>query len=243
MTDYAPDLPVDRHRAADPLDALRAFVPKRRVLPDRGHAAVHRRRGRRAQPTTRSALRADGPAARRATPSASRLARFIETDLVIVFDHLTHTAERDRVAPHGGARPRGPLPDRRAGDLRGARADGPPEPGRDAAPSARSTHGRRGPARRASARSTRASAATSTSARSSARRTRSRPARRSRSCSRAARRSTSRATRRAAPIDGIGLYRALRRVNPSPYLFFTRTPAIEVVGASPELLSRSSGTG
>ena len=27
-----------------------------------------------------------------------------------------------------------------------------------------------------------------------------------------------------APIDGIGLYRALRRVNPSPYLFFTRTP-------------------
>ena len=34
-------------------------------------------------------------------------------------------------------------------------------------------------------------------------------------------------------LDGIGLYRALRRVNPSPYLFFTRTPAFEVVGASP----------
>ena len=27
-----------------------------------------------------------------------------------------------------------------------------------------------------------------------------------------------------APLDGIGLYRALRRVNPSPYLFFVRTP-------------------
>ena len=35
------------------------------------------------------------------------------------------------------------------------------------------------------------------------------------------------------PLDGIGLYRALRRVNPSPYLFFVRTPAFEVVGASP----------
>jgi anthranilate synthase component 1 len=39
-----------------------------------------------------------------------------------------------------------------------------------------------------------------------------------------------------ATLDGIGLYRALRRVNPSPYLFFVRTPSFEVVGASPELL-------
>ena len=38
------------------------------------------------------------------------------------------------------------------------------------------------------------------------------------------------------PLDGIGLYRSLRRVNPSPYLFFVRVPAFEVVGASPELL-------
>jgi anthranilate synthase component I len=37
-------------------------------------------------------------------------------------------------------------------------------------------------------------------------------------------------------IDGVGLYRALRRVNPSPYLFFVRTAGYEVVGASPELL-------
>ncbi len=43
------------------------------------------------------------------------------------------------------------------------------------------------------------------------------------------------------PIDGIGLYRALRRVNPSPYLFFTRTPGFEVVGASPELLVQVVG--
>jgi anthranilate synthase component 1 len=44
-----------------------------------------------------------------------------------------------------------------------------------------------------------------------------------------------------APLDGIGLYRALRRVNPSPYLFFVRTPTYEVVGASPELLLQVEG--
>jgi anthranilate synthase component 1 len=43
------------------------------------------------------------------------------------------------------------------------------------------------------------------------------------------------------PLDGVALYRALRRVNPSPYLFFVRTPAFEVVGASPELLVQVVG--
>jgi anthranilate synthase component 1 len=42
-------------------------------------------------------------------------------------------------------------------------------------------------------------------------------------------------------LDGIGLYRSLRRVNPSPYLFFVRVPAFEVVGASPELLVQVDG--
>src|SRR5207244_12226270 len=43
------------------------------------------------------------------------------------------------------------------------------------------------------------------------------------------------------PLDGIALYRALRRVNPSPYLFFVRVPSFEVVGASPELLLQVEG--
>jgi anthranilate synthase component 1 len=43
------------------------------------------------------------------------------------------------------------------------------------------------------------------------------------------------------PLDGIALYRALRRVNPSPYLFFVRQPTVEVVGASPELLLQVEG--
>ena len=42
-------------------------------------------------------------------------------------------------------------------------------------------------------------------------------------------------------LDGIGLYRSLRRVNPSPYLFFVRVPVFEVVGASPELLVQLDG--
>jgi anthranilate synthase component 1 len=43
------------------------------------------------------------------------------------------------------------------------------------------------------------------------------------------------------PLPAFSLYRALRRVNPSPYLFFTRTPGFEVVGASPELLVQVVG--
>jgi anthranilate synthase component 1 len=42
-------------------------------------------------------------------------------------------------------------------------------------------------------------------------------------------------------LDAVALYRALRRVNPSPYLFFVRMPEFSVVGASPELLVRVEG--
>ena len=43
------------------------------------------------------------------------------------------------------------------------------------------------------------------------------------------------------PLDAVTLYRALRRINPSPYLFFVRMPEFSVVGASPELLVRVEG--
>jgi anthranilate synthase component 1 len=42
-------------------------------------------------------------------------------------------------------------------------------------------------------------------------------------------------------LDEVSIYRALRRVNPSPYLFFVRMPEFSVVGASPELLVRVEG--
>ncbi len=47
----------------------------------------------------------------------------------------------------------------------------------------------------------------------------------------------------SAPVDGdpLGLYRRLRRLNPSPYLFYLDTPGRTLVGASPELLVRVQG--
>ncbi len=47
----------------------------------------------------------------------------------------------------------------------------------------------------------------------------------------------------SAPVEGdpLGLYRRLRRLNPSPYLFYLETPDRTLVGASPELLVRVQG--
>ena len=231
-------------RRRDPLDAIRRVRPAPPRPADRGHAALHRRRRRRARLRRgRRSFEPTVPLPER-DPVGAPTAAFIETDLVLVFDHLTHTLSRDRLAPHRDARPRGPLPDRRGGDLRGARADGPAERRRDR----RGTGRRRGAAGerlgrgRARTGSRRASGATPTSTPSRSPRRRSRPARRSRSSSPGASRSTCRPIRRPGePLDGIALYRALRRVNPSPYLFFVRTPSFEVVGASPELLLQVEG--
>jgi anthranilate synthase component I len=44
-----------------------------------------------------------------------------------------------------------------------------------------------------------------------------------------------RASIRAHPFD---IYRALRLINPSPYMYYLRFPGIELVGASPEVLVR-----
>ncbi len=42
--------------------------------------------------------------------------------------------------------------------------------------------------------------------------------------------------------DSFNLYRALRQVNPSPYLFFLKFPDFELVGSSPEVLVRVEGS-
>lgn len=41
--------------------------------------------------------------------------------------------------------------------------------------------------------------------------------------------------------DGLDLYRVLRAVNPSPYMFYLRTPDVTLVGSSPEPLVRVDG--
>lgn len=47
----------------------------------------------------------------------------------------------------------------------------------------------------------------------------------------------------SAPIDGtaLDLYRAVRSVNPSPYMFYVDTPFGQLLGASPEFLVRLEG--
>ncbi|HLT95472.1 MAG TPA: anthranilate synthase component I [Acidimicrobiia bacterium] len=42
----------------------------------------------------------------------------------------------------------------------------------------------------------------------------------------------------AAPRDSFDVYRALRLINPSPFLFFVRHPDVAVAGSSPELMTR-----
>jgi anthranilate synthase component 1 len=44
-----------------------------------------------------------------------------------------------------------------------------------------------------------------------------------------------------AQVDPLELYRSLRALNPSPYMFFLRFPGFTVVGASPEVLVRLEG--
>ena len=43
------------------------------------------------------------------------------------------------------------------------------------------------------------------------------------------------------PFDAFEVYRALRRINPSPYQFFLRTREGDILGASPEMLVRVRG--
>jgi anthranilate synthase component 1 len=43
---------------------------------------------------------------------------------------------------------------------------------------------------------------------------------------------------RDSAVDPVDLYRALRHVNPSPYLFFLRLPEMHLIGSSPEVMVR-----
>jgi anthranilate synthase component 1 len=45
----------------------------------------------------------------------------------------------------------------------------------------------------------------------------------------------------APGVDGLDVYRALRMVNPSPYMFFLDFDGVQIAGSSPELLVRREG--
>jgi anthranilate synthase component 1 len=240
---YSPDLPVDVAEAPDPLDAIRRFVPRRRVQPTEG---MPRFTGGAVGALAYDAVSAFEPTVVQPErdPVGAPTAAFIETDLVLVFDHLTHTLSaiaslhtetpdlegRYRIAEQAifealetTARPS-------AAEIAGpARADG------KASPSAAGDGLREDAIQTSLGRDAYIHAVeVAKEAIASGEAIQVVLARRQ-----SFELPTDPATGR--PLDGIALYRALRRVNPSPYLFFVRTPSFEVVGASPELLLQVEG--
>jgi anthranilate synthase component 1 len=233
---YDPELPTLTTDAPDPLDAIRAFVPRRRVEPREG---MPRFTGGAVGALAYDAASIFEPRVPLPglDPVGAPTAAFIETDLVIVFDHLTHTLSaiaslhtdapdlegRYRIAEAAifEALDRSSRPS--PAELQAGRpAQSPP----GAATTAPQTSLGRDAYMHAVETAKNAIAAGEAIQVVLARR---------QSFDLPADPATGR------PLDGIGLYRSLRRVNPSPYLFFVRMPSFEIVGASPELLLQVEG--
>jgi anthranilate synthase component I len=233
---YTPDLPIETTNADDPLDAIRAFVPRRRVEPTEGMPRFTGGAVGAIAYDAISAFETTVPLPDR-DPIGVPTAAFIETDLVLVFDHLTHTLSAI-ASLHTEA------PDLE-GRYRIAEAAVFEALERTARPSAAESAG---PTTRTNGTKTLSDPIETSLGRDEYIRA-VEVAKDAIAAGEAiqvvlARRQsfdlpTDPATGR--PIDGIGLYRSLRRVNPSPYLFFVRTPQFEVVGASPELLLQAEG--
>ena len=241
VTDYAPDLPVTIEQSADPLAALRAFVPRRRVVPVEG---MPRFTGGAVGALSYDAISTFEPSVPLPDrdPVGVPLASYIETDLVIVFDHLTHQLSaiaslhtdapdlegRYRIAERAifealerTARPS--AAELTASFARGG-AGGGAETTAPALGQGETSLGRDEYIRAVEQAKDAIAAGEAIQVVLARRQSFELPV-----------------VDGGKPLDGIGLYRALRRVNPSPYLFFTRTPAFEVVGASPELLVQVVG--
>ena len=235
---YDASLPTESTPAADPLEAIRSFVPRRRVLPVEG---MPRFTGGAVGALAYDAITAFEPSVPlpERDPVGVPMAAFIETDLVIVFDHLTHTlsaiASLHTETPDFEGRYRIAEP-----AIFEALERTRPAVGGRAGRTRRATAGEVGPAidapvdtslgrdqyiRAVEAAKDAIAAGEAIQVVLARRQSFDLP--------------TVAAT--GAPLDGITLYRALRRVNPSPYLFFVRTPSFEVVGASPELLLQVEG--
>jgi anthranilate synthase component 1 len=258
---YDPELPVRAVDAPDPLQALRQFVPRRRVQPTEG---MPRFTGGAVGALSYDAVSIFEPSVPmpESDPVGTPTAAFIETDLVLVFDHLTHTLSaiaslhteapdfegRYRIAEEAifEALERTARPS--AAEMAGASAGG-------AAP--RNGHAAIGIDNATALSGAGGGASSSASAGLVADASLGRDeyvravevAKDAIAAGEAIQVVLARRQSFDLPVDpatgkqldGIGLYRSLRRVNPSPYLFFVRVPAFEVVGASPELLVQVDG--
>ena len=220
--EHASELVGEVTPATDPLDALRRFMPRRSVAP---LADVPRFSGGAVGMLAYDAVSSFDRTVPLPTsdPVGAPLAAFMETDLVVVFDHLTHTlsaiAALHSDAPDFDARYR--IAERAVLDVLERTA----RPSRH-----RPTDASHGLAASAASRRNLprdeyiAAVETAKEAIVSGEVVQVVLARRQ--------------SFDADQITGIDLYRSLRRVSPSPYLFFVRMPDFEVVGASPELLLR-----
>ncbi len=235
---YAPDLPIETVEAADPLEAIRAFIPRRRVHPTED---MPRFTGGAVGALAYDAVSAFEPKVPRPErdPVGVPLAAFIETDLVLVFDHLTHTLSaiaslhtetpdlegRYKIAEaaifEALERTSRPSASELAGIRRSTADGGAPSLGQPVETSL----GRDAYILAVRVAKDAIAAGEAIQVVLARRQSFDLP--------------TDPAT--GAALDGIALYRSLRRVNPSPYLFFVRMPTFEVVGASPELLLQVQG--
>jgi anthranilate synthase component I len=243
VTDFTPDLPIETFETPDPLTALRGFMPKRRVLPVDG---APRFAGGAVGALAYDAVSTFEPKVPLPARDAIGVpaAAFAEADLVMVFDHLTHTLSavatlntetpdlegRYRIAERAifealdrTARPSAAELATAGGAGRGAAG---PDRGAAAPAALREIETSLDrPAYEAAVRSAREAIAAGEAIQIVV----------------ARRRSFEVPVIDGKPLDAVSVYRTLRRVNPSPYLFFVRMPDFEVVGASPELLVRVEG--
>jgi anthranilate synthase component 1 len=232
---YDPELPIRTVEAPDPLLAIRGFVPRRRVEPTEG---MPRFTGGAVGALSYDAVSIFEPTVPlpEADPVGTPTAAFIETDLVLVYDHLAHTLSaiaslhtedpdlegRYRIAEdaifEALERTARPSAAELAAGANGTRSNAAVA-GRRAA-LADASLGRDEYVRAVETAKDAIAAGEAIQVVLARRQSFDLP--------------TDPGTGKS--LDGIGLYRSLRRVNPSPYLFFVRVPAFEVVGASPELL-------
>ncbi|MFI5254857.1 MAG: anthranilate synthase component I family protein [Candidatus Limnocylindrales bacterium] len=232
---FHPGLPSTTLAAADPIDAIRSFVERRRVAPLEG---MPRFTG-----GAVGALAYDAISTFEPVPLPGRdivgapTAAFLETDLVLVFDHLTHTLSAIASLQVGPADLEGRYRIAERAIFEALERTARPSAAELAPPTRSNGNGAspevelESPIAASLGREAYESAVAK--------------AKHAIAAGEAiqivlARRQSLTLPRGAAgrPLDGVALYRALRRVNPSPYLFFVRTAGFEVVGASPELLLR-----
>jgi anthranilate synthase component 1 len=277
VTDYSPDLPTETLPVPDPLTALRQFLPKRRILPGEG---IPRFPGGVVGALAYDAVSTFEPTVPLPArdPIGTPMAAFQEADLVLVFDHLTHTlsavaslhteapdlegryAIAERAIFDALERTARPTEVELASLTRRGRRDATQteEANKGAADAAQRTASA-GPGDGAGSGEGRAAPSGAdgpggpgvrqieVSLDRNAYQAAVRSAIEAIAAGEAiqvvvARRQTfERPVIAGEPLDAVALYRSLRRINPSPYLFFVRMPEFSVVGASPELLVRVEG--